>query len=67
MNDYVFRPCPICRTGLVPDEVPVRMWNGKEWHVFFCPKNCKSEIWVVAFAGIKKKQNGKPFWPFGRR
>ncbi len=65
MNNYVFRPCPVCKTCLAPDEVPVHKWNGEEWHVFHCPTNCKSKIWILPFAGIKEKKNGKPsklFW-----
>ena len=67
MNDRVFRPCPFCRTGLDPDsQIPVYNWEGKEWHVFNCAKNCKSVVWVLPFAGIKEPE-GKSLWSFWKR
>ena len=64
----LFRPCPMCRAGLEHDPVmPVQTWQGDEWYVFECLKNCRSKVWVRPFAGIKEKQNGTSFWPFSKR
>lgn len=61
--DSVFSPCPKCRTGLDPHPItPIRSWEGEEWEVFICPKNCKSEVWVNPFKGIKEQQSSKPPW-----
>lgn len=64
-----FHPCPMCRSGLADDpQAPVRHWDGKEWRVFQCSKNCTSEVWVRPFKGIKENQsNGSFWWPFGKR
>lgn len=69
INDNVFRPCPMCRTGIERDaRSPIQYWKEEEWHVFLCTKNCQSEIWVMPFKGIKKQQGDKtPRWSFKKR
>jgi len=53
MYDKVYRPCPICRTGL---SEPAKYNNsGHKWLVYECP-NCGTEIHLVKF---KKVREGK--------